>query len=359
VYQGRRVLVTGHTGFKGSWLAQWLLRLGAEVAGFSLYVPSKPSHFEALDLGRSVQHFVGDIRDFESLADVLSRFRPEFVFHLAAQPIVTVSYEQPKLTFDTNVGGMVNILEAIRSSKNLRAAVLITSDKCYENVEWEYGYREIDRLGGKDPYSASKACAELVFSSYARTFFAERATCRLATVRAGNVIGGGDWAKDRLIPDLVRSWSSGQSAPIRSPEATRPWQHVLEPLSGYLWLGSRLADGRGNLSGEPFNFGPDGRYDRSVRSVIDEMRKHWPEGSWHSENPSDAAKPEAKLLKLNCDRAYRRLGWIPTLTFEETIARTAQWYRRYYEGKGDVSSMTDEQISSYEGIASERKLVWA
>ena len=230
-YQGKRVLVTGHTGFKGSWLSMWLLELEAKVAGFSKYIPTEPSAFEVMDLPSRLQDFRGDVRNIEELRNIFREFRPQVVFHLAAQPLVRDSYQEPKLTFETNVLGTINVLECIRESSIVEAAVIITSDKCYENVNWEWGYREVDRLGGEDPYSASKACAELAFRTYAYSFFNRGKDAWLATARAGNVIGGGDWAKDRIVPDCMKAWYSREVPVIRKPEATRPWQHVLEPLS--------------------------------------------------------------------------------------------------------------------------------
>lgn len=358
VYRGRRVLVTGHSGFKGSWLSHWLLELGAEVAGFSLYVPSQPANCELLRLDARMRSVVGDVRDREALGALAAEFRPEIVFHLAAQALVRRSYEDPKTTFDTNLGGTVNMLDAIRATPSIVAAVFITSDKCYENVNWEFGYRETDRLGGKDPYSASKACAEAAISAYARSFFSTPASARIASTRAGNVIGGGDWAQDRILPDCVRAWGSGGVPAVRNPAATRPWQHVLEPLSGYLWLGARLFGGQADLRGEPFNFGPAAEVNQSVRELIEAMAKTWG-GQWRVDPDGAAGKPEATLLKLNCDKALHRLGWRATLTFEETVRFTAEWYGRYYARReSDMTVFTSAQIASYVGLATERGRRW-
>ena len=358
IFHGRRVLVTGHTGFKGSWLCQWLLDLGAEVAGYSIDLPSTPCNFEVLGLQRHLQDFRGDVRDAEALARAFGDFRPEIVFHLAAQALVRTSYDEPKLTFDTNLGGTVNVLEAVRTTPSVRSAVFITSDKCYENVEWDYGYREADRLGGKDPYSASKACAEIAISAYARSFLLSEGK-RIVSTRAGNVIGGGDWAKDRIVPDCVRAWVAGDVPLIRSPEATRPWQHVLEPLSGYLWLAAGLETGREGLVGEAFNFGPRAEVNQPVATLIGEMRRTWDAGGWRGNPEGTTGKPEAGLLKLSCDRALARLGWQATMGFSETVTMTAAWYRAYYGHADDMSRFTMEQIRSYARLARERGMTWA
>lgn len=356
IYKGRRVLVTGHTGFKGSWLSHWLLELGADVAGYSLFLPSDPCNFEVLGLERRLHHCVGDVRDMGAVQAAFDEFRPEIVFHLAAQAIVRTSYDQPKLTFDTNLGGTVNLLEAVRATKSVSTAVFITSDKCYENVEWEYGYRETDRLGGKDPYSASKACAEIAVSAYARSF--ADSGKRIATTRAGNVIGGGDWAKDRVIPDCARAWAAGGAPLIRSPGATRPWQHVLEPLSGYLWLGACLDSGREGMNGEAFNFGPRGEVNQPVSRLIEEMAKTWPGGTWSPDPEAISGKTEAGLLKLSCDKALHRLGWRPTLDFAETVAMTTEWYRAYYLGDADMLHLTNRQLDTYVRTAALRDAPW-
>ncbi len=359
-YRGKKVFITGHTGFKGSWLTQWLISMGAKVAGYSSYIPSTPSHFETLRLKEQMVDFQGDIRDLEKLSGAIREFEPEILFHLAAQPIVRRSFEERKLTFDTNVGGMVNILEVLLSSSSVKSAVLITSDKCYENVEWEFGYREEDRLGGKDPYSASKACAEIVFSSYARSFFSQNDRCAIATTRAGNVIGGGDWAQDRLIPDIVRAWSRSQEVVLRSPHSTRPWQHVLEPLSGYLWLGVCLSNPENDgFKGTAYNFGPPGNSNASVGMVTQDLAQRWEGRKWRIEEEKDSfKKPEAGLLKLNCDRAQNRLQWFPTLSYEECMTYTADWYRNYYKGES-APTLTQAQIETYEKMGFERNMIWA
>lgn len=357
-FRGRRVLVTGHTGFKGSWLCQWLLELGAEVAGFSLYVPTVPSHFEALRLSERIVNYEADIRDFAQLKGAIENFRPSAVFHMAAQPIVRASFDDPKLTFDTNLGGTVNLLEALRSFDFVEAAVVITSDKCYENVEWEYGYRESDRLGGKDPYSASKACAEMAFSAYARSFFKSRGRPAVVSARAGNVIGGGDWASGRIVPDCVRAWAQGKSALIRCPHSTRPWQHVLEPLSGYLWLAVKLLDNADGLTGESFNFGPRAEVNHSVQQLLQEMAKTWRGVSWQQAAVAAENGGEAALLKLNCDKALNRLQWVPTLNFEEGVRMTTEWYLEFNSSPQNAPRLTSHQIRTYQDLALDRGCVW-
>ena len=357
-YSGKRVLVTGHTGFKGSWLCQWLSQLGAHVAGFSIGVPSQPSNFEVLKLGARVKDFRGDVRNLDELVRVFEEFQPDMAFHLAAQPLVRASYDEPKLTFDTNLGGTVNFLEAVHRTPSVKVGVVITSDKCYENVEWDYGYRETDRLGGKDPYSASKACAEIAFSAYWRSYCAA-GDKRLATVRAGNVIGGGDWARERVVPDCIRAWANGEAPLIRNPGAPRPWQHVLEPLSGYLWLGVGLISGHSGLAGEAFNFGPRAEVNQPVSKLVEEMLKTWPAGSWNRQTQSGTEKPEAGLLKLCCDKALRRLDWQAILSFEETVRMTAEWYQRYHAGENDMAAFTTTQIRLYETLAKGRSVRWA
>lgn len=314
VYRGRRVLVTGHTGFKGSWLALWLTHLGAEVAGFSLDIPTQPAHFELLDLANRIHHFSGDIRDRGQLAAAFDEFRPDIVFHLAAQPLVRYSYENPALTFETNTLGVLNLLECMRTRPGTGVAVLIASDKAYRNDEVCWGYRETDALGGHDPYGGSKACAELVAQSYFDSYF-KRTSTRIATTRAGNVIGGGDWALDRIVPDCMRAWSRGEVATIRRPGATRPWLHVLEPLGGYLWLGACLWNKREGVNGEAFNFGPDARVTKTVGELVETMAARWPGVEWAVSDDSDSGAPEAVLLKLSCDKALHVLNWSAVLEF--------------------------------------------
>ena len=343
IYRGRRVLVTGHTGFKGSWLSLWLREMGAVVSGFSLEPPTDPSHWSLL--GLDVESAIGDIRDATALDAAVSAFKPEIVFHLAAQPLVRESYRIPSETYATNVAGTVNVYEACRKAGCVRAVVSITTDKVYQNREWEYGYREVDPFGGYDPYSASKACAEIASASYRDSFWplAKYGTAHgtlLCTTRAGNVVGGGDWASDRLVPDLMRAASRGETATLRNPGSTRPWQHVLEPLSGYLMLGWRLLEGKPEFA-EGWNFGPDEDGVVTVSKVAEHMREAWPAVRVEF-RPDPDAPHEANLLKLDCAKAKSRLGWRPVWNSKATIETTAAWYRRF---------SLDKTISSREDIA--------
>ncbi|MFA5920993.1 MAG: CDP-glucose 4,6-dehydratase [Methylococcaceae bacterium] len=351
IYKNKRVLITGHTGFKGSWLAIWLKELGADVIGYALDPPSEPNNFEATGLREKITHIHGDIRDLDRLMEAYQKYQPEFVFHLAAQPLVRLSYEEPKLTFDTNVGGTVNVFEAVRKTSSVKVLVNITSDKCYENREWIWGYRENDPMGGHDPYSASKGCAELVFSAYLKSFFSQGAaqgrTIGAASARAGNVIGGGDWGTDRLVPDCIRALSSGKPIGIRSPRAVRPWQHVLEPLGGYLQLGAALWQDPQKYSGA-WNFGPENGSHLTVAAMTDSLIKYWGEGKW--EDLSDPqALHEANLLKLNCDKAHAELHWHSVLTIVECLQMTAEWYKLFYAGSSNESTykFCAQQIAEY------------
>jgi CDP-glucose 4,6-dehydratase len=357
-YRGRRVLVTGHTGFKGSWLALWLEHLGAEVAGYSISVPTQPANFDILDLRRHMRHYSGDIRDRAAFAQAVDEFRPEIIFHLAAQALVRRSYADPVTTFETNTMGMVNVLECVRTRPWIETVVVITSDKAYRNVEWFWGYRETDALGGHDPYSGSKSCADLIAYSYYHSFLRHGPT-RMATTRAGNVIGGGDWADDRIVPDCIRAWSSGQPVAVRSPQATRPWQHVLEPLSGYLWLGARLLEGQPGLSGEAFNFGPDANVDQTVAELIEAMATRWPGVRWHVPKGSEQGGHEATLLKLSCDKVLAQLKWRAALQFRETVEFTVDWYRSWHERQLDMYDYSNRQLDRYCDLAVERGLPWA
>jgi CDP-glucose 4,6-dehydratase len=354
-YNGKTVLVTGHTGFKGSWLAIWLRELGAHVVGFSLDPPSEPSNFIASRMENRVTHVHGDIRDLGQLDRTFKVHQPEFVFHLAAQPIVKRSYDEPKLTFDTNLGGTVNVLEAVRLTPSVRVLVTITSDKCYENKEWVWGYRESDPMGGHDPYSASKGCAELAFSAYQRSFGGIGA----ASVRAGNVFGGGDWGKDRLLPDCVRALSKGQPIGLRSPGSVRPWQHVLEPLSGYLWLGALLNDDPARYSGS-WNLGPDDASNVPAAHFVERFIHYWGAGSWRNLAVENAPH-EATMLKLNCDKAHAELKWNPALNLDEGLRMAADWYKRYYaDGLGeDMYYACAGQIKEYAIRAASKAIPWA
>ncbi len=358
IYKGKKVLVTGATGFKGSWLVAWLLEMGAEVSGFSIDIPTEPSHFSALKLDTKINHRFGDVSEPEAFCSFYNEIKPDIVFHLAAQPLVRKSYHDPVETFSTNVMGTAHVLEAIRLAGMPVAAVMITSDKCYDNVEWEWGYRETDALGGKDPYSASKGAAEIVIKTYYHSYFKNQQDIRIASTRAGNVIGGGDWADDRLVPDCVKAWSTGGDVEIRSPKSTRPWQHVLEPLSGYLLLGQHLLISD-KLNGEPFNFGPDPSSNYTVIELLSSLQKHWgiADKEHYQINPADRNFHEAGLLKLSCDKALAQLAWQPTLDFEETSRFTALWYKNFYAGE-DTEKLTSQQIKEYARLAGERDRVW-
>lgn len=343
-FAGARVLVTGHTGFKGSWLAFLLKEIGAEVLGYALPPEQPGSHFASLGLAQAIRHVEGDVRDGAKLAATMVEFRPEYVFHLAAQALVRPSYAEPKGTFDTNVMGSVNVLEAVRQCDAVRSLVYITSDKCYENQEWVWGYRENDRLGGHDPYSASKAAAEIVFAAYAQSFFAHRREFGAATTRAGNVIGGGDWAVDRIVPDCIRAIQAGQPIRLRNPKATRPWQHVLEPLTGYLLLAANLRAAPEAYRGS-WNFGPPSSEVRTVEEVAERIISGFGRGSIAVE-PGDTRHHEAQLLQLNCDKAHQLLGWRPRWNVEQTLAATADWYKAVLEG-ADASMVTRQQLQDY------------
>lgn len=358
IYQGKRVFVTGHTGFKGGWLALWLEKLGAEVFGYSL-APTESQRFHPL-LGALDQH-LGDIRDNEQVCRSLEDFRPDFVFHLAAQPIVLESYRTPLETFETNVTGTANLLEAIRKLALETTVVSVTSDKCYENKETGQSYREGDPLGGKDVYSMSKAAAELVAASWRNSFFkGPDCPTKLATARAGNVIGGGDFAADRIVPDCVRKLERGEAISVRNPTFTRPWQHVLDSLSGYLALGAFLH--RGGDPGEPaaFNFGPNESDNRSVEDLVTEVLQSWP-GTWEHQPTADQ-KPEAGLLGLSIDKARSVLDWKPTWDFPAAVEKTIQWYRQDAECESDrvaMRSLSLQQIDAFAAAAREASLPWA
>lgn len=359
-YQGKKVLVTGHTGFKGSWLTAWLLKLGAKVCGLSDQIPTNPSMFVELGLDQKIEHYFCDIRDFKGVSKILTEFAPDYVFHLAAQPIVSVSYEDPLSTISTNVMGTAVLLEALRLWNQPCNVVVITSDKCYENVEWVFGYKETDHLGGKDIYSGSKGAAEVIFHAYYNSFFKNpKNKIRLATGRAGNVIGGGDWAKDRIVVDCMKNWADGKIVELRSPEATRPWQHVLEPLSGYLTLGSQLnSDNR--LLGESFNFGPRSEQNRTVLELLTDLSQQWNFNKAEDAYSVTDNIPfhEAGLLKLNCDKALFNLRWEANLSYKECVKMVGEWYYSFYKMEKDMYKLTLDQITQYEDLAMKRDLIW-
>ncbi len=360
VYKNKKVLITGNTGFKGSWLTTWLLMLGADVYGYSNEIPTQPSMFETLALENRIHHHYGDIRDKEGFDKYVQEVKPDFLFHLAAQAIVSISYKDPFDTITTNVVGTASILEAIRNITWNCTCVLITSDKAYDNVEWIWGYRETDALGGKDVYSGSKGAAELTIKCYWKSFIQKMPNIKLGVARAGNVIGGGDWAKDRIIVDCVKAFSNNEVVEIRSPKATRPWQHVLEPLSGYLNLGQYLYEGKVE-NGEPFNFGPRAEQTKTVFELVQDLATLW------GLDKDKAAKltgnvpfSEATLLKLNCDKALAYLNWHSTLHYEDCVHFIADWYKAYYlENKRDMYELTETQIKTFESAAANQNLGWA
>ncbi len=345
-FKEKSVLVTGHTGFKGSWLALWLHELGAKVTGLALPPNTEPSHFDLIRLQDLVTHVEGDIRDDEILKKTFEEAKPEIVFHLAAQALVRDSYDKPKTTFDTNIGGTVNVLEAIRHCSSVRVAVVITSDKCYENREWVWGYRENDPMGGHDPYSASKGAAEIVCAAYRRSFFDPHGRGPhpgFATARAGNVIGGGDWAKDRLIPDCIRALFGGEPIIVRYPNATRPWQHVLDPLSGYLLLAKRLLEDPVRFSGS-WNFGPGDGGQISVIELANQFVKAWGSGQIDTPPSEQKAPHEVHLLKLCIDKAIRELRWQPSVDSTAAIGWTVDWYKAWHLKNTDLQSFSLNQI---------------
>ena len=357
-YEGKTVLVTGHTGFKGSWLVTWLQALGANVVGYALTPPTEPSLFEALDLSTKITHIIGDVRDGEHLSAVMAKFEPQMVFHLAAQPLVRLSYHEPRATFETNVMGTINLLEAVRQSPSVRVVVNVTSDKCYENKEWDYSYRENDPLGGFDPYSASKGCAELVSSSYRNSYFNSHEGVQLATVRAGNVVGGGDWALDRIVPDCIRSLQANAAVTVRNPSAIRPWQHVLDPLAGYLLVGSLLWT-QGQAYAGAWNLGPSAHSNVTVKEVVEEIIKSWGQGSWSGESDGVPKVHEARFLKLDCTRANNILRWYPVYDISETLRATTDWYKEYYRSTGKMWDYAISDIERFVQAACRQGQAWA
>lgn len=346
-FRGKTVLITGHTGFKGGWIALWLHAIGANVVGYSLDPPTKPSFFQETRMGELITDIRGDILDREKIFKVFEKYHPEFVFHLAAQPLVRESYDKPWVTFNVNIMGTVNILEAIRLSKNPVTAVCVTSDKCYENREWVYAYRENDPLGGYDPYSASKGAAEIVIGSYRNSFFnTKKSQSSVSSVRAGNIIGGGDWANDRIIPDCIRSLENNETIRIRNPEAIRPWQFVLDPLLGYLLLACKL---KKNPSGyaEAWNFGPHYSNNIPVRIIAEKVVNQWGRGKWSIALPDGNTVHEANYLKLDIAKAVTKLGWKPVYGIDTAIQKTVEWYRHHSTGATDMREFSLEQIRQF------------
>lgn len=358
-FHGKTVLITGHTGFKGAWLTAWLKQLGAKVVGIAFEPPTDPSHFVAANLADGMSNLCIDIRNRAALEEAVVSAQPSFVFHLAAQALVRRSYDDPIETWQTNVLGTLHVLEALRKLDKPCAAVVITSDKCYDNVEWVWGYRETDAMGGPDPYSASKGAAELAIRSHIKSYFPKATSkVRIASARAGNVIGGGDWAADRIVPDCVKAWSINDVVELRNPHSTRPWQHVLEPLSGYLSLAFALAQ-RPELHGEAFNFGPPAQQNHSVLRLVQQMALHWDQVRWQDVSQSVAGPYESGLLKLNCDKALHHLHWRAVMGFEDTVRMTAEWYRAYYQRPTHIAATTNAQIEAYTAIAKQQGLAWA
>jgi CDP-glucose 4,6-dehydratase len=354
-FKNKKVLITGHTGFKGSWLVAWLNLLGAEVLALSKDIPTKPAHYDLIKklLKNDIRL---DITNYSKISKAIIDYKPDFLFHLAAQPIVLTSYNNPLLTFQSNTVGTLNVLESLRKSNHNCAAVIITSDKCYENLDKNIKYKEIDRMGGKDPYSASKGSAEIIIRSYCESFFkTSGSNIRLASARAGNVIGGGDWADHRIVPDCIKSWANNKEVVIRNSMSTRPWQHVLEPLSGYLTLALKLRENK-KINGESFNFGPSSNKEYSVGNLVSKLSKEWPNSNWDDTNSKNKKLYEASLLSLNCDKASKLLNWKSVLDFPKTAKWTAQWYYKYYNcSKQSAIELTINQIQEYSKLS---KMLW-
>ena len=345
-WNGKKVFLTGHTGFKGSWLSLWLQEMGAVVKGFSLAPDTSPNLFDVADVARNMVSEIGDIRDLNQIIQSMTDFEPEVLIHMAAQPLVRLSYEDPVTTYSTNVMGTVNVLEAARKCANLKAIVAVTTDKCYENREWVWGYREDEPMGGHDPYSSSKGCAELVTAAYRKSYFNGANASALASARAGNVIGGGDWSKDRLVPDILKAFENNVPVVVRNPKATRPWQHVLEPLSGYLVLAQRLYED-GDSFAEGWNFGPKDEDCQSVGWILDKMVAQWGgSASWELDNNNNPH--EAGYLKLDCSKAAMRLGWYPKTRLEQTLNGIIKWHKAFLVG----ANMRDICLSEIENYQS-------
>jgi CDP-glucose 4,6-dehydratase len=350
IYRDRSVLITGHTGFKGSWLSLWLTELGANVSGLALAPETTPNHWDLL--GLEIHDHRIDVREAADVADLIAEVRPEIVFHMAAQPLVRRSYRNPLETWSTNVMGTANVLEACRKAPDVRAAIVITTDKVYENQEWTWGYRESDRIGGHDPYSASKAAAELLVDSYRKSFLNQPHELLLATTRAGNVIGGGDWSEARLIPDLIRAVNSGIPLEIRSPDASRPWQHVLDCLSGYLLLGQKLLEKKREYA-EAWNFGPEIDANRKVTEVLTTLQQHWTELQWTV--TAQLQPHETSMLYLDSAMAKARLGWQPVWSLRESLAATANWYHAFKTGNTSISR---KQLTTFIEAANAKRVCW-
>ena len=359
IFKNKKIIVTGHTGFKGSWLTCWLKNLGAKVIGFSISVPTKPSHYISAKINKNMTDVRGDIRNLNSLKKCFKKYQPDFVFHLAAQSLVKKSYKNPNKTWHTNLIGTLNVLESLREMKKKCVAVIITSDKCYKNIEQKKGYKEEDSLGGHDPYSASKASAELLIKSYIESFFPLKKTkVIIGVARAGNVVGGGDWAEDRLIPDCVRSWSKGKKVIIRNPKSTRPWQHVLEAAGGYLCLAVNLKLNK-KLHGQPFNFGPNLSKEFTVLDVMKSMNKYWNNVHWKISSDSKKKFYESGLLRLNCKKSKKILKWQSILKLDEVIDMVSNWYSKFYQNPKNAAYNTNEQIKKYQYLMIKKGSKWA
>lgn len=345
-WKNKKVLVTGHTGFKGSWLCLWLRKLGAEVIGYALNPPTQPSLFHIGNIDQDISSIIGDIRDYDHLMKTIKKYKPEVVFHLAAQPLVRESYINPIETLQTNIIGTANLLDIVRLTKNIKVVINVTSDKCYDNKEWSWGYRETDPMGGYDPYSCSKGCSELITNSFRQSYFKDE-KIYIASARAGNVIGGGDWAEDRLVPDIIRSLLRNQSPKIRNPYAVRPWQHVLEPLCGYMTLAEKMYF-EGEKFSQPWNFGPDDDHIINVGDITNRIIEQWGGERKISYDGGDHPH-EAQLLKLDCSKVKHELGWYPILNMTETLEWTVDWYKAYKEKK-DIKKLTLRQIEMYEKL---------
>lgn len=350
-YKNKKVLVTGNTGFKGSWLTAWLLSLGADVYGYSIDIPTNPSMFDVLNLKSKITHKFADINNYNEFYEYINSIKPDIVFHLAAQPLVRKSYDYPIETFETNIIGSVKVMSAILKTPSVKASVIVTTDKVYKNIEADYEYKEDDELGGKDPYSASKAAAEIAFKSYFESFF-KNSNSMIASARAGNVIGGGDWSEDRLIPDAITTWQKNNVLTIRSPKSVRPWQHVLEPLYGYMLLAKELYQGKHH--GESFNFAPKSESHWPVDRVIDFLSKNYPNSRWEIDTAQVGNKKESHLLQLSWDKAKNILSWQPHLTLDESLKMTVDWYRTYYSVTSDSYNLTMMQIRAFENFVNSK-----
>ena len=358
IYKDKKVIVTGHTGFKGSWLSIWLHNLGAIVYGISLSEKSEGSNYDSSNLKEKIKDIRSDIANLDEIKKDILDIKPDFIFHLAAQALVGESYINPHTTFNTNVMGSINILESVKDLKKECVVIMITSDKVYQNKETFWGYKETDKIWGKDPYSASKSMVEIAIESYLSSFLGPgNNNIKIGITRAGNVIGGGDWSLNRLVPDCMKSWSKNNTVKIRNPDSTRPWQHVLEPLSGYLLLGFYLKHNKFN--GEAYNFGPNDRNNYSVRDVINQMSNLWDQVTWEDISNEKANFHESNLLKLNCEKAWHDLEWFPVLSFPETISYTTKWYKHYYKHNSCMFEFSSNQINNYVKTAKRMKVPWA